>query len=39
MSWIDRIEFALENTSFETLNADWLKKKLLLRIGKINSNC
>ena len=31
MSWIDRIEFALENTFFETLNADWLKKKITIK--------
>ncbi len=34
MSWIDRIEFALENTSLEILDADWLKKKVSIKDKK-----
>jgi peptidoglycan/xylan/chitin deacetylase (PgdA/CDA1 family) len=31
MSWIDRIEFALEYTSSDILDANWLKKKIPIK--------
>lgn len=38
MSWIDKIEFALEHTSIKVISANWLKKKITIDNKKSKLN-